>query len=347
MDRGVRAFSVAGVLLVLLAGLIHDFPLHRGQGALFAVLAAVGFAAALVLFRLLPREKERLRTRPALLVPLGLLVLAQSLFSWAEEIPFLGTLLGADLPVPFFRGSLLFLLEVGAAVLYASWTTLLVLREARGEEVSPAADLPRAWAAFPRVLGLQCVGWGAILVSSAVLLALLGGIPFLLYPILGWVAVSWNLFTAALLPYGIDGGGRFADALGHGTRVGWERRGRWWKPVVAQLLVLGMVTIAAATVRSHGSYAHSSNWGVNAFWTGGYESETRWLPAWAGVLEAETPDTVTTLLALLLGVLAVAVKLHVAGRLHEDGVLPAPVPPPAAPAPPPPSFPSHLPPTPP
>ena len=57
-----------------------------------------------------------------------------------------------------------------------------------------------------------------------------------------------------------------------------------------------------------------TNFSVNGFWTGGYENECRWYGKLMQTMEAPTVALISTVLTLVFGVLAVAIKL----RISED-----------------------------
>jgi hypothetical protein len=171
------------------------------------------------------------------------------------------------------------LVNVSLHVAYGAWATALVLDDAGGGPADPWRALAglRRW--FWRVLGLESVGWCVLFATLAAALALgPGALPVtLVLMVLG--SLAWNLATAALLPAGLDGRLSFGAALRHGVRASWAGKARWWKPVVLQLLLLGLVTFIHVpyTDAGPGRYAQRSRteWGVNAFWTGGYESDCR------------------------------------------------------------------------
>ena len=50
---------------------------------------------------------------------------------------------------------------------------------------------------------------------------------------------------------------------------------------------------------------------VNGFWTGGYESSCRWYGKLCEVLQVSQVSSLSTILGLLFGVLAIVVKLHI------------------------------------
>jgi hypothetical protein len=134
--------------------------------------------------------------------------------------------------------------------------------------------------------------------------------------LIGLGSLLWNLATAALLPAALgEEFLRFGPALRTGVRVSWSSRGRWWKLVVMQMVLLGWVTFISLSYteeRPGGSTTRSvTNWSVNAFWTGGYEDECRWYGKLQEALQAPGLAAVSTALALVFGVLAIGIKLAV------------------------------------
>jgi hypothetical protein len=136
---------------------------------------------------------------------------------------------------------------------------------------------------------------------------------------IGIWALLWNFATAALLLVGLDERLGFGQAFRTGLWVSWSNKGRWWKPVVAQMLLLGWITLIMASyteATGRGYSTHSStNWAVNAFWTGGYENECRWYGDLMKTVKAPKLAVLSTILGLVYGVLAIAVKLTIAERL--------------------------------
>ena len=143
--------------------------------------------------------------------------------------------------------------------------------------------------------------------------------------LIGAVSLLWNLLTAALLPIVVAERGAFVDAVRNGLRVSWERKGRWWLPVVLQMVLLGWVTLLYVSYTGSprpGSYTTNtkSDVSVNGFWTGGYENSCRWHTKLMTVVETEPMPLVEFLLGLLFAVLAVVVKLRIAADLYSPAI---------------------------
>jgi hypothetical protein len=62
----------------------------------------------------------------------------------------------------------------------------------------------------------------------------------------------------------------------------------------------------------------TSGWNVNVLWTGGYAGESKWYGDLAKGLNATTLPVVVTLLKLLFGAFAVAIKLTVVEGLQPE-----------------------------
>ena len=175
---------------------------------------------------------------------------------------------------------------------------------------------------FLRVFGLEFIGWGVLFAGLACAIALAPlALPLALL-FMGSGSLLWNLATAALLPVALDERLRFWEAFRFGVIASWRNVWRWWPVVVAQMLLLGWITFFAIsyTDSKPGSSSTQSktDFSVNGFWTGGYESDCRWHGKLMQVVEAPPLAFVSTMLTLVFGMVAVAIKL----RISEDVVLP-------------------------
>ena len=322
----LRLAAGVGAAGFLLTEALSEFPQPR-QMTGFVVLVIAAAAVALTLRFLLPAATARLLRHPDLVVPLGLVVLGETLIAWLPRLPVAAAFLTLSWTLKVgaasFAVSVAFVLSILLWAGYGTWMTVLILQLAREGRDDPVAAWSgvRRW--FGRVLGLEFVGWGVLFLALAVVIPLAAGALPLALLAIGGGCVLWNLATAALLPVALDGRLRFGEALGHGIRVSWRGKARWWPAVVAQLLLLGLVTFVSV---SHGgpgdkpgSYTRQqkTSWAVNAFWTGGYENECRWYGKLMEALEAPKLKWVSTALGLTFGVLAIVVKIHIVGRLME------------------------------
>ena len=94
---------------------------------------------------------------------------------------------------------------------------------------------------------------------------------------------------------------------------------RWWLPVLLHIVLLGgfyaIYHSYSLTTRegSTRTTSRSSGWdyGCEASWTGGYKCDTNWEEEFADAFDTTTPPIVTWVLALLLGLVALVVKVHI------------------------------------
>lgn len=319
----LRLIAVFGVIVVLLQEAITAFPLKPRQEYGLIVLV---FATPIVLFTIafgLPSAWRTLIRHPELLIPLGILTLAEAVVGWLMLVPTVAQVLSPSKQFQIAAISLSvsggFLLSIALNVAYGAWTTTMILQAARQEPIDPAKSFSSCWRWFLRVLGLEFIGWVVLFAGLALGLALAPVSMVLAIPVIGILALIWNLATAALLLVALDKQLGFGHALRTGIRISWANKGRWWKPVVAQMLLLGWVTLIAVSYSestSRGYTNHSStNWAVNAFWTGGFENECRWFGGLMKAVNAPKLAVISTILGLVYGVLAIAVKLTIAERL--------------------------------
>jgi hypothetical protein len=269
-----------------------------------------------------------------------------ALLGWLLSLPALAALAepvwqGAVLQVTFTL-SLGLLASILLAVLHAGWTTSLILqvtshrgkRQAgetraqyylslmlpatsrhRVELLAPLTN-PGHW--FGRTLAVLAAGTLGLLAVAGALISAGGTSGFVLF-LLAILALAWNLLTAGWLLGALRSRGSFFEALGEGLRASRQGAGRWWGVVVLHLILMGWVTFLHVSYSSSAGGRFSSqtktDWGVNAFWTGGYEGGCRWYAQLARTTEAPQLLPVATLLGLLFGAVAVAVKLTVAQRM--------------------------------
>jgi hypothetical protein len=212
-------------------------------------------------------------------------------------------------------------LTILVRVAYGAWVTVLILDAVRHGRADLLGAGARARRRRLRVLGLEALGWGVLFLGLAGAIAVAAAAVPLALALIGLGSLLWNLATAALLPVALDAGLPFGAALRKGLRLSWAGKGRWWKPVLVQLVLLGWVTylsVSYTDVRPGSVQTTSkSNWSVNGFWTGGYEDECRWYGKLLELLEAPRLALVTTALGLVFGVLALGVKLTVVADLER------------------------------
>jgi hypothetical protein len=296
----------------------------RQDWGIVVIIVAV-LAVGLTCLVLMPVATARLRRHLDLLLPLGLYVVAGALLDGLAAIPILSSLLTPSWPLTIlslsFSLSLIFVLRIALAVLYAGWTTILILQAVRQDYVDPVrcfAEMPN-W--FWRVLGAEALGWGVLFVALAVAIAVAAIVLPLALLAIAALSVVWNLMTAALLPVVVAERKPFGESVRKGIRISWEGMSRWWLPVVAQMVLLGWMTFFSVSYTSNprpGSIStqNKTDFSVNGFWTGGYENECRWYSKLMAVVEAEPLPLAEFLLGVVFAVLAIVVKLEITARLY-------------------------------
>jgi len=318
--RVLRQVALAGLAAVLLVDFYLSVRLGVGLGLGSVVLLVFTIAAVLVSLVLMPGAAGTLLRNKNLLVLLALVTVAGRLLEWLAAAPVLGALLRPSFPLHFlnlsFALSLHFLLRIALAVAYATWMTAAVLDLVCRGNGDPCPVLPAALGRFWRVLGLEFIGWAAVMVATGALLLLMPVVGFVaLVPMLVF-AVGWNFATAAVLPVACREQSGFWDSFRAGVAVSLAHLRKWWLLLLAQMLLLGLVFFYYSHWSQGGSAHTNVSWTVNAFWTGGYEDECRWYGKLAEASHTAKLPFVETLLTLLFGALAVALKLAIVQRLQ-------------------------------
>jgi DMSO/TMAO reductase YedYZ heme-binding membrane subunit len=86
--RSLQWLAVVGVVIALLGASVRSFAVKdQGQGLLTFILVAV--AVVLTARRLFAPAWKAIVARPYLLVPIGIVLLAQEVIGWLARIPFL------------------------------------------------------------------------------------------------------------------------------------------------------------------------------------------------------------------------------------------------------------------
>ena len=320
--RTVRWVAWIGLAMVLASDLIASLPGKPRQGYGFVLLVLMCVAVALVSVVLMPRATGTLVRHKDLLLPLALLMVALQLLTWATALPVLGAILTPSWPVHLFTWSTTLsahlLITIGLFVAYTSWVTGAILAMVRTGQNNPCAVWPSALKQFWRVFGLDCIGVGAVLITTSVLIGLM--------PVIGWFAlapmavfaVAWNFATAAVLPVAFESGPGFWAAFRAGVQVSLANLRKWWLLLLAQMLLLGLFIFFYSRWNQGGTAHTNVNWNINVFWTGGYESDCRWYGKLVDVYKTSKLPFVETLLTLLFGTMAVAVKIAIVQRLQGE-----------------------------
>jgi hypothetical protein len=319
----LRLLSVLGPLTLVGWELAFLPPFKPRQDWGLIVLFLMGLAALGFLMLVTPRAIGIITRHPDLLVPLGVTTALGGAVDWLGSRPGF-----AAVATPLWHGSLLglslaisaaVLIAIVLAVLHAGWTTALILQAVTRGRIDLLAPLANPGRWFLRTFAALTVGVAGLMLLVVVALAVAAVALPLGLILIAVGSLVWNLSTAALLPATLRSRGPLAQCLAEGFRE--SRRGlrRWWGVVVLQMILLGWVTFLhfSYTINEPGrttSYS-TTNWNVNGFWTGGYEAGCKWYEQVAKVAQTETLPPVVTLLGLLLGIVAVAVKLTVAQRM--------------------------------
>jgi len=307
-----------GLAVVLVSDLVASLPWKPRQAYGFVLLVLMCVAVALVSLVLMPRAAGTLVRHKDLLLPLALLMVALQLLEWLSALPLLGAMLTPSLPLLLFNWStalsLHLLITIGLYVAYGTWMTAAILAVVRTGQNNPCTVWPSALKQFWRVFGMDCIGVGAVLITTSVLIALI--------PVIGWFAlapmvmfaVAWNFATAAVLPVIFESGPGFWAAFRAGMHVSRTNLHKWWLLLLAHVLLLGLF-IFFYSRWSQGGAAHTNvSWNVNVFWTGGYESDCRWYGKLVDVYKTSKLPFVERSLSLLFGAMAVAVKIAIVQR---------------------------------
>ena len=319
----LRWVALLGVACVLVARVVQSFPLAPLWWIGLLLLAALTVAVALVAVLLMPRAAGTLARNLDLLIPLGLLLLAQEALALLTKLPLLGTVFGASHSLNFlnlsFGLSLHWLVGLALAVAYATWVTAAIVHLVRAGQPDLCAVVPNAFRRFLHVAGLMFVGWCGVFV----LLTLMG----LAMRFMNWFAlvlglpaiIAWNFATAAVLPVAMLTDGGFLSTLRAGGMASLANLRRWWGLLLAQMLLLGLVFFGYASFHSGNSHSTNWNWSVNTFWTGGYHNTCQIYPKLIATFKTQPVPLISEILVLLFAVLAVAVKLAIVQRLVPEG----------------------------
>jgi hypothetical protein len=312
----LRWVAPIGLAVVLSVDLYSSLRLKTGLLLGVGVLSFFTVAVALVSLLLMPHAVNALVRRVDLLSPLALLTVASKLLLWLAALPVLGAVLSPSFPLRFFSLSfaisLQFLLSVALAVAYAAWMTTAVLKLVRTGKSDPSATLTSAMRRFWWMLALEAIGLTVLLVPVSVMIMLMPVVGFFVLLPMALIAVVWNFSSAALLPVAMQYKSGFGPALRAGLIVSIANWRKWWLLLLAQMLLLGLILF----FYSHSGGSTNVSWNINAFWTGGYEDDCRWYGKLADVFHTSKLPLVETLLGLLFGAMAVAIKIAIVQRLQ-------------------------------
>ena len=320
----LRLVAVAGIGFVLITRAISSFPLKPRQLDGFGLLFVAVLAVAAALWLLLPEEAGKIRCHPDLLVPLGLTVLASAILSWLALVPAFGALLlpswELKLGTLAFSISVFLVLYVALYVAYGAWVTTMIVELQRRNVSDPVGAVRSARRFFWWTLGVETIGIGVVFLVTALAVAVAAASMPLALLLIGVASVLWNFATSAILLTALSTDGSFGNAIAEGVFRSWQLKKQIWKPVAAQLLLLGLITFVHVNYVEQGSAARpgplavqdKTNWTANAFWTGGYEDECRWYGAYVDALHTTPVELISLALGLVFAVLAICVKLRIA-----------------------------------
>lgn len=320
----LRRVALIGMAIVLIVDFVTSLQSRGGWGLGAVMLLLFPVAVGVVLLVLMPSAAGTLLRQLHLLVPLGLFVVASKALDWLSAAPVLGALLNPSLPLRFLSISLGlslgFALHIVLAVGYATWMTATLLNLARTGRSDPVESLPAIRSRFWRVFGMEFIGWAVVMLATAALLLLMPVMGFAALAPLAFFGLGWNFWTAALLPVAVETQERFWPSFRAGVAASRANLWHWWLLLLAQMLLLGLLFFYYSSRSGH----TNMSWSVNVFWTGGFDNDCRWYGKLAQALHAPKLPLVVTLLSLLFGAFAVAIKLVVIQGLLPSSPLATP-----------------------
>ena len=334
-QSSARWLAVAGV-----GGLLVCQSAGAGFGAAFiwSVLFLLVFAAAVfaVMFLLAPDGWRHITRHPDLLVPLGLLAGALALVELlaGAGIGLQKELFPVSVGVLKVPVSVAWLLRLLLHVLFATWMTVLVVEVVRHNRADLEPALSRSKGRFLRFFALLCPIWILTSLLLAVEIPALLALGMGVAPVLGrfGVVVVWlalisvlayrfmiSLATAALLPVAVESRQGFFSTLRRGIAESWRNRGRWWKLLLVQYLLMGAwITVHYQYSSTSGPSSSNTSFNINftygAPWLGDYAYTAQWYSKVMGWLGHQPLALVVTLSALLSGLLSIVVKLAIVER---------------------------------
>lgn len=308
--------------LVVLRDLYKSFPMAARQGYGVLLLIALVVAVAVVSLVLMPRAVGTLFRHRKLFLPLAYLVVLERLITAIGMLPLLGALLNYSLPLHLpmlaFTLSLHFLLNVTLQVAYAAWVTTAIIEMVDKENGDPFASILPAGRNYWRMLGAEVIGWCVFMVGTSIMLATMPFLSLFALALMGFFAMAWNFASAALLPVALQRSLPFLAAVRAGILLSLVNIRRWWLLLLAQMLLLGLVYFMRSSWHEGNTYHTNTNFNVDSFWTGGYQDDCRLYGRLAASFNFVPQPIVQTLLTLLFGVMAVAIKIAIVQRLHPD-----------------------------
>ena len=320
----LRWLAIAGVLLAVVADLTRIPAADLEYQAMVVILLTIATFGVLAVC--LRQNSARLLQNIDLLVPLGIATGLQELIVLLAQVPPLSLILEPATQFSFlniaFVVSLSVLLSVVIWVAYGVWTLVLIVGLIRDGSIDLGASFAKVRRHGLRVFLLMaivmslffaCVGVVLGLAPSAMPLAL-----FLIFVLTLFI----NFATAGLLLRAVaQPQESLVDSLRNGIRASFAGARRWWLPLLAQMELTGLICFVSYSKSSSFNQHSATNFSINGKWTGSFESSSSWLSKAAEVSDSPEVTLLTTFVALLIGTLAVIMKLRIAQGLKDAGEL--------------------------
>lgn len=320
--KTLRLLAALGAAAVLVYELVGMFPLQPRQSYAFIPFFGILLVTLVLGVTLFRRSTQLLLRHPDLLVPIGLLIAFDSALAVVPRLGALGALSGRlELLSISAELSLMVILSLALHVLFAGWMTQLVLDVVLLDRSNLVAGFRNWRRTFLRTLVVVLLGWGLLfLVLGSMLTTLARAIPLLLV-LMGVLAFVWNFCTVAVLPVVVHRRDSLWNGIRAGVRISVAYAKRWMWVLLAQLFVLGVLVYWSVTTTSALSFKSNAKFSVQVFWIGAYENSSRWYTEMMQVAEAAPVEFLSTLLLIVLTVVAIAVKLEIVSVLFQSGEL--------------------------
>lgn len=321
----LRALALLGLILPLAVDIFSSDPWVDRQGYSIWVLWPTFLVAAASMLFLLKNATLKLFHHLDLLVPLGICTLAIRTLWWGLSIPALSALsvtsdwniFGLALSI-----SLGFIISIFIYVAYSVWTLTLICNTIQGRPIHLLDNLTHLPQRYGKTFGYSAIVTVLLFISTATAILFSTFSMILASLIIGAVSVGLNIATAGLLLRGVARPQEsFLVGLKEGYRISLAHLRKWVVPVGVQLFLLGLVTYASVSYTYPGGSRSAWNWGINGFWVGGFQDQSHWLSHVMNLVEVPAPTVIASLLAILLGIFAIVLKLHIAQALHEENAL--------------------------
>jgi hypothetical protein len=293
--KGVACATIAVVALQFLAEPELGDQLWAG----LAIAALTFILVRLIITKLTPSAPEVFLRHPDVFMPLGVFTVVAYLL----RVLFPGPLASLRFSAPVYV-----LLEIAMV----GWTTSILTNAILDDDSDPLRALrSRRW--FAKTFAVFFVGQSVpiFLILSQVLVSR----SRFVVPVA--VGLAWNVFTAALVPVAIASDEPFFQSLRTGFRVSFRMRTYWMKLVLLQWVVLGGFAYSRLSFENEGATNAKSLWDVSVYWAGGYPRTSNWYAVMLNAYDKRPSPGLTTVLALTLGVLSIAIKIFVIQSLRN------------------------------